>query len=233
MRPLTETLTTVGYVEFDERRLARISSKVKGMSRVEKLHVNFTGKDVKAGETLAELYSPELYQAIQELLLAQQSGRASRPRRRARWAGRSWATAEELVRLGPRSSGSGGSPRRRSTRSSAGQGRLHDPDPRADRRGRRPEERRRGPVRRRGQAMFEVADLSHVWVQAQVYEDQIGLVRVGQAVEATVEAYPGEMFPGKVAFIEPRLEPGDPHRRGPLRPGEPRRPAPARACSPR
>ena len=55
--------------------------------------------------------------------------------------------------------------------------------------------------------MFEVADLAHVWVQAQVYEDQIGLVREGQAVEATVEAFPGEIFPGKVAFIQPHLDP--------------------------
>src|SRR5512135_169530 len=71
--PLTETLSTVGFIEFDERRLAHIPSKVRGMSRVEKLHVNFTGVDVEAGETLAELYSPELYQAIQELLLARRS----------------------------------------------------------------------------------------------------------------------------------------------------------------
>ena len=55
--------------------------------------------------------------------------------------------------------------------------------------------------------MFEVADLDHVWIKAQVYEDQIALVRVGQAVEATVEAFPGETFPGKVAFIDPRLDP--------------------------
>ena len=58
-----------------------------------------------------------------------------------------------------------------------------------------------------GYAMFEVADLHTVWVQAQVYEDQLGLVREGQAVEATVEAFPGETFPGKVAFIQPHLDP--------------------------
>jgi len=68
--PLTQTLTTVGYVAFDERLMANIVSKVPGKSRVEKLHVNYTGQDVKAGEPLAELYSPELSQAIQELLNA-------------------------------------------------------------------------------------------------------------------------------------------------------------------
>ena len=58
-----------------------------------------------------------------------------------------------------------------------------------------------------GDPLFEIADLSHVWIQAQVYEDQVGLVRVGQPVEATVEAYPGEVFKGQVAFKDPALNP--------------------------
>ena len=65
--PMSESVTTVGYVTFDERRLARISSKIKGMARVEKLFVNFTGTFVEVGDPLAELYSPELYQATREL----------------------------------------------------------------------------------------------------------------------------------------------------------------------
>ena len=55
--------------------------------------------------------------------------------------------------------------------------------------------------------MFEVVDLQSVWALAQVYEHQLGLVREGQAVEASVEAFPGETFPGTVEFIEPRLDP--------------------------
>jgi Cu(I)/Ag(I) efflux system membrane fusion protein len=55
--------------------------------------------------------------------------------------------------------------------------------------------------------MFEVADLRHVWVQAQVYEDQFAAVRVGQAVEASVEAFPGEAFGGTVGFIDPAFDP--------------------------
>src|SRR5262249_18151863 len=73
--PLAESVTTVGTVTFDERRLARISSKLKGMSRVERLAVNFTGTPVRAGDVLAEVYNPELYQAVRELLLAQQRSR--------------------------------------------------------------------------------------------------------------------------------------------------------------
>ncbi len=70
-------MTTVGFVTFDERRLSRISSKTKGLARVEKLFVNFTGTFVEVGEPLADLYSPELYQATRELLLAQRT--ASEP----------------------------------------------------------------------------------------------------------------------------------------------------------
>ena len=79
-----------------------------------------------------------------------------------------------------------------------------------------------------GQAMFELADLSTVWVKAHVYEDQIGLVRVGQSVEATVQADPSRRFAGQVAFIQPRVDPAtrtievrydlDNHDQG-LRPG--------------
>ena len=58
-----------------------------------------------------------------------------------------------------------------------------------------------------GYPMFEVVDLDTVWVQAQVYEHQLGLVHEGQAVVATVEAFPGETFPGKVEFIQPHLDP--------------------------
>ena len=61
--------------------------------------------------------------------------------------------------------------------------------------------------------MFEIADLSHVWVQAKIYEDQVDLVHVGQEVEATVESFPGQVFQGKVAFIDPALDPGDTHDR--------------------
>ena len=64
---MSESVTTVGYVTFDERRLARISSKIKGMARVEKLFVNFTRHLCgKWAILLAELYSRKLYQATRE-----------------------------------------------------------------------------------------------------------------------------------------------------------------------
>lgn len=205
--PLAETLTTVGTVAFDERRLARIASKTKGMARVEKLLVNFTGTDVTVGQALAELYSPELYQAVQELLLTQR--RISDPSAPRGEVARSLlGDARELVRLGREKLGLWGLTSAQIDGILA-KGRADATLPILSPIG--------GVVVRKnvvegqyvteGETLFEVADLSRVWVLAQVYEHQIGLVRVGQAVEATVEAYPGEVFRGEVAFLDPILDP--------------------------
>jgi Cu(I)/Ag(I) efflux system membrane fusion protein len=205
--PLAQALTTVGYVGFDERRLANIISKVPGRSRVETLYADYTGKVVKAGEPLAELYNPELAQAVQELLLARRSERASSPPQSAaarallgdrvdmvrlateklkRW-GITQEQVDAILREGkadfkvPILSPIGGTLVKKNVVA--------------------------GQEVAEGYPMFEVADLTRVWVQAQVFEHQVGLVREGQPAEATVEAYPGETFPGKLAFIQPTLDP--------------------------
>ena len=205
--PLTQTLTTVGNVGFDERLLANIPSKVTGKSRVEKLYVNYNGKDVKAGDPLAELYSPELYQAIQELLnVARRADQSGRPQSAAarsllgdrldlvrlsaeklkRW-GITQAQIDEILKNGKSDftvtilAPISGTVVKKNVVE--------------------------GQEVQEGYPMFEIADLSHVWVQAQVYEHQVGMVREGQAVEAAVDAFPGQTFPGKVEFIQPTLDP--------------------------
>jgi Cu(I)/Ag(I) efflux system membrane fusion protein len=205
--PLTQTLTTVGYVAFDERRMANIVAKVPGKTRVVKLYVNFNGQDVEVGQTLAELYSPELSQAVQELLNAarragpsfqpqtdvarslvadrQEMVRASAEKLR-RW-GVTQAQIDEILKKGqtdftiPILSPISGHVFKKNVVE-----------------GQEVQER---------YAMFEVADLQTVWVQAQVYEHQLGWVHEGQSVEATVAAFPGKTFPGKVEFIQPHLDP--------------------------
>ncbi len=205
--PLADSLTTVGNVGFDERRLASIASKVPGRSRVETLYADYTGKVVKAGEPLAELYNPELAQAVQELLMARRSERASAPPQSAaarallgdrvdmvrlsteklkRW-GITQGQVDAILREGkadfkvPILSPIGGTVVKKNVVAGQEVG--------------------------EGFPMFEVADLAHVWVQAQVFEHQMGLVREGQPAVATVEAFPGETFPGTLAFIQPTLDP--------------------------
>jgi Cu(I)/Ag(I) efflux system membrane fusion protein len=205
--PLEQTLTAVGYVAYDERRMATIVSKIPGKSRVETLHVNFTGENVEAGQPLAELYSPELNQAIQELLNASRRAesaiepqtavasalladrremvRASTEKLK-RW-GITQAQIDEILKKGQADfkftilSPIGGHVIKKNVVE--------------------------GQEVQEGAPMFEVVDLSTVWVQAQVYEHQLGLVHEGQAAVATVAAFPGETFPGKVEFEQPHLDP--------------------------
>ncbi len=205
--PLAQTLTTVGYVAYDERRLANVVSKVPGKSRVEALFANFTGMDIEAGQPLAELYSPELSQAIAELRTADRASRES--------AGLQTSAAKSIL----------GDRRDMVRRSKEKLLRWGMTPAQLDAVLRQDRDDFRVPILspigghlvkknvvegqevREGDPMFEIADLHHVWVLAQVYEHQIGLVREGQSVEATVEGLPGRAFPGKVEFVQPHLDP--------------------------
>jgi Cu(I)/Ag(I) efflux system membrane fusion protein len=184
-------------VGFDERRLARISAKARGSTRIEKLLVNYTGATVEAGTPLAEVYSPELHQASRELLLA--SARVGRTtpaggadlvalaREKLILWGLTDAQVDALLASGkpaarvPILAPLGGVVVRKFVVE--------------------------GQYVQEGDPLFEVADLSRVWVLARVHEHQIGRVAVGQSVEATVPAYPGEAFRGRVAFLEPAVDP--------------------------
>ncbi len=205
--PLTETLTTVGFVEFDERRMAHIASKVRGMARVEKLYINFTGVDVAAGQTLAELYSPEQYQAIQELLLARRSAQEA-PRMQSPLGRSILGDPQELTRLAIEKLKLWGMTQAQLD-AILKQGRADFKVPIISPISGHVLKKNivEGQYVQEGQAMFEIADLHTVWVKAPIYEDEVGLVHAGQAVEATVESFPGQTFPGKVAFIQPHLDP--------------------------
>src|SRR5262249_5716115 len=67
-QPLTREIRTVGFVECDQRKLAPISARVTGKSRIDRLHVNVTGQTVRKGDPLAKLYSPDLVVTVQNLL---------------------------------------------------------------------------------------------------------------------------------------------------------------------
>ncbi len=208
---LSQTIKTVGTVEVDERGLARISSRTKGLARVEKLLVNVTGTTVKQGDVLAEIYSPECYQATHELILAQRA--AQRAAQRPPGTGSSLVTqtlgdARELVRSA--------SERLRLWGLTQAQvdAILKEDKPAT----RIPilapvggvvirKNVVEGQYLNEGDTLFELADLKHVWVQAQLFEHQLALVNIGDAVEARVGAFPGESFAGTLAFMNPVLDP--------------------------
>ncbi len=205
---MNQTVTTVGYVAFDERRIANIIAKVPGRTRVETLQVNVTGQEVRVGQVLAELYSPELSQAVQELLNA--AGRAGQASARPQSEiGRSLAIdRQEMVRASAEKLRRWGLTQAQID-AIVQQGKTDVTIPILSPIGGHVIKKNvvEGQEVQEGFAMFEVADLRTVWVQAQVFEHQIGLVREGQTVEASVEAFPGETFPGKVEFIQPLFDP--------------------------
>jgi Cu(I)/Ag(I) efflux system membrane fusion protein len=187
-RPLAKQTTTVGFVTFDESRLSRVVTRVEGY--VEKLYVDKTFMTVREGQPLAEIYSPELYSAVQELLLAARGSIAGdllpATRRKLSLLGVSEQEIETMVKT------QNATPRLviRSPQS----GYVIDKKIVA------------GSSIEKGMTLLEVADLSAVWVEADVFEKDIGMLQVGQHVEATVEAFPNRVFHGRLALIYPRLD---------------------------
>jgi Cu(I)/Ag(I) efflux system membrane fusion protein len=188
-RPLSRDVTTVGTVQYDEARLSRIVARTGGY--IEKLLVNQTFARVEEGEPLAEIYSPELYASARELVAALRSGAAPElvesAKERLRLLGVAQGEVDEIAR---------------SQRASP---RLVIRSPRSGHVIEKPVVE--GAHVEAGATLFEVADLSEVWIEAAVFERDIPYVREGAAVEATLEAVPGRTFPGKVALVHPHVDP--------------------------
>jgi Cu(I)/Ag(I) efflux system membrane fusion protein len=198
-QPLTREITAVGYVEFDERGQRTVSARVAG--RIDKLIANETGQMVNEGDELALLYSPELVVTVENLLEAQRSGNRSllesARTRLERWGiddpqiNEILAAGKANTHLKIRSPISG-----------------HVITKYV----------REGQYVEEGMPLYELADLSTVWIQAQVYEDDLALLPIGSdkdssllgangmEVTATTRSLPDEEFRGKLAFIYPHAD---------------------------
>lgn len=195
----TEIVTT-GRVTFDERRVAQVTSYTAG--RIEQLFVNFTGDTVSRGETVASIYSPELYATQQEYLLAlanrQRMRSAGFEQARTASADLVESTRRRLQLFGVTSAqidrlASGGRPFYTTSITSPVSGivtqKLVVPQQYVT----------------PGQPLFQVVDLSTVWVEADVYEQDLGRVAVGQRIAVISPSQPGVTLPGTVAFIQPTV----------------------------
>jgi Cu(I)/Ag(I) efflux system membrane fusion protein len=195
MEPLWR-IRSVGELNFDESKLRTISAYVPG--RIEKLYVNFTGMQVQAGQPLAMVYSPELFVAQKEFLLARGNSAALGPGQNSReslLAG----SRQRLIELGM-----GPQQIDELENSQQPSSRLEILSPMS------------GTVIERlavegqyinlGDPVYRLADLSRVWLMLQLFPRDAALVRVGQPVDAEVDSLPGEIFQGRVAFVSPTLE---------------------------
>jgi membrane fusion protein, copper/silver efflux system len=188
-QPLVKQIVTTGSVAYDQSRLSRIVSRVKGY--VEKLYIDKTFVTVKKDEPLAEIYSPELYATAQELLLTvdhkPNDNLLSLARQRLQLLGVSYREIDAMIASGKANP------------------RLTIRSPRAGRvigkeivEGSRIDE---------GMTLLDIADLSTVWIEADVYEKDIAFLSPGQAIQASVESLPGHDFQGKVATVYSQLDP--------------------------
>lgn len=186
-RPMQRAIRVVGKVQYNETTLANITTRVEGY--VERLFVDYTGIEVKAGDHLVEIYSPDLVLAEQELLLALGSQQnaplvASAKRKLLLW-GLTPQQVEDLVR-----------DKKVSDRIT-----LFSPI--------------RGTVTEKtvvqqamvkpGEMLYRLANLESVWVYLDIYESELPWVQYGQTVTVESEAYPGRSLTGRVWFISPVL----------------------------
>ncbi len=199
-RALDAVVRATGRVEVDERRQYAITPKFEGY--IERLYVNATGQFVARGERLFDAYSPELLAAQREYAVAAQGleklkdadAQTIAAMKRLADAAlarlRNWdVTEEEIAQLA-----AGGEPRRALTFRAPVAGFVLE------------KKAVQGMRFMPGEMLYQLADLSNVWLIADVFEQDIGRVRVGQRVTARLEAYSGQTFDGRVTYLYPTLK---------------------------
>jgi Cu(I)/Ag(I) efflux system membrane fusion protein len=196
---LSPELRTVGFVTANEEGRAIVQTRFSGW--IEKLMVDKTGQHVTRGQALASVYSPDLLSAQQEFLNALKwnssgveptqahavtTGLADDARRRLELLGIAKKEIEELEKTRQ--------PIRALTVRSPVEGNVTQKNV------------LEGSYVQPGTPLFEVADLSTVWVIADIYEYEVSRLRVGEKARLQLTAYPGETFSGRVQFIYPTLD---------------------------
>lgn len=201
MRTLENTVRTVGIVNFDETRISQVALKFGGF--VERLFVDFTGQPVRRGQTLLAIYSPELVAAQEELLVARQleqtmdqsavpgvpagsSNLLAAAKRRLTLWDISEAQIEEILRSG--------AVQRTLTLHAPASGVVVEKSV------------VKGQAIQPGQTLYTIADLSEIWVEAELREAEAGSVREGSGADIELAAYPGRSFKGRVEYVYPTLQ---------------------------
>jgi Cu(I)/Ag(I) efflux system membrane fusion protein len=206
LRHLVRNVRASAVIQANERNLHWIAPRFEGW--VQQLNVNTTGQLVSKGQPLLTIYSPELQNTVREYQLATQSGMNELAQSALKRL-RNWEVIGET--LNPEKFGQSENLVLRSPIN----GVVLEKNTVA------------GARFASGEVLFKLADLSSVWVQAEIAEQDQALLRLGQTANVTVDTYPGTLFSGKVSFISPVLNPQTrtvqvrielPNREGKLRP---------------
>ena len=179
-----------GKVQADERLLQNQVAHIPG--RIEKLLVNFTGETVKKGQTLALIYSPELVTAQQELLETAKS-KQSQPE--------IYEAAKEKLRLWKLTEGQISSIENTGSEQTTFEAVSTTTGIVIERRV------NNGDHVSEGSVLYEIADLSNVWLMFDAYESDLAFLKLGDKLDFTIQAMPGETYSGKINFIDPLVDP--------------------------
>ena len=200
-RLLAREIRTVGILDYDETKRAFISARVKG--RIDELMVNYVGQQIKKGDALASIYSPELVVAQEELLSAVRSVNQQKQasdllksqteflvtaaKKKLTLWGITDQQIEQIVRRGR--------PDTHLIVYSPISGIVAEKNVLV------------GQYVDEGMKNYTIADLSTVWMQAKIFEDQIAGIDKGTAVQVTSTAYPNEVFAGRITFVAYNVDP--------------------------
>jgi Cu(I)/Ag(I) efflux system membrane fusion protein len=221
-RAIAESIHTTGYVDYDQRRLVQVNARISGW--IQKLYVAYVGQMVARGQKLLEIYSPELMLTEQDYLRARRlESEAAKQGPTTLDEGRDlMVAAEDRLRLWA-------IPPSEFTRLKR-EGRVSETVPLEATAGGVVTEIKavEGSHVKAGDSLYTIADLSRVWVYADVYERELPQVKLGQPATVTSDALAGKTLSGFVSYIYPavneqtrtvkvRLEFANPH--GELKPG--------------
>lgn len=195
-RPLQRTLRVAGIIDDNDAAHRRLSAYADG--RIEKLHVNFAGAEVVAGQPLATFYSPALLAVESEYLTVFKQPAPATPAMRDERERMLQSAAQRLIRLGyseaqivalaKKSSADARTELLAPMTGTVVERKVYE-----------------GQYVKEGEVLFEIADFSKMWFRFDAYERDLGWLRPGQPVEITTPALPGKTFSAPITFIDPNL----------------------------
>jgi hypothetical protein len=186
--PLRRIIRTVGAIDYNETALADVTTKFRGW--IENLYVDSTGKQVRKGEPLFDIYSPDLYSAQNEYVLALNQVGGPGLKASARQKLKLFDISEDQIAQLEKSR----QPQRTLRVDAPIEGIVVE------------KMAVRGQMVEAGMKLYRLADLNIVWVQSQIYEQDLALLKLGQEAEVSLSYLPDRKFTGRVTYIYPTVD---------------------------
>src|SRR5262249_34751710 len=186
--PVRRVIRTVGTIDYNETALADVTTKFRGW--IEKLYVDSTGKQVHKGEPLFDIYSPDLYSAQSEYVLALNQGVTGRLKASARHKLKLFDVSEDQIGQLEKTR----QPQRTLRADAPIDGIVVEKNA------------VQGQMVEAGMRLYRLADLGIVWVQSQIYEQDLSLLKLGQEAEVSLSYLSDRKFRGRITYIYPTVD---------------------------